>query len=110
VNEKRHTTRRNRFRRIISRDQPPCHICGGEILSDIGDHIHPLSYQADHIVPVPKGGSDTLSNIAASHRRCNQSRYSKSLPGQQMPGKPKPVGVTFITHGDWWSKLAKTRS
>lgn len=88
----RHTTRRNRHRRLIARDNPPCHLCGGEILWD-ADHLHPLSFQADHVVPLSRGGTDTLDNLAASHRRCNQSRYNKLLPTQP--------GVTFVTERTW---------
>lgn len=107
MTEQRHTTRRNRHRRIIARDQPPCHICGGPILYDIADHLHPLSFTIDHIVPLARGGRDRLENLAPCHRRCNQSRYTKPLPGQTLPEPDKPTpkpGVTFETHRDWWTK------
>ena len=101
---KRNTTIRNRHRRRIARDQPPCHICGGEISWDAEDHLDPAAFVIDHIVPLSRGGTDTIDNIAAAHRGCNLSRYNKPLPGQRLPEPEKRPGVTFVTHRDWWSK------
>lgn len=103
VTAQRHTTRRNRHRKIIARGRPPCHLCGGEIDYDAEDHLAPNAFVIDHLVPLSRGGADTLDNLAPAHRGCNLSRYNKPLPGQQLPEpEPKP-GVTFVTHRDWWS-------
>ncbi len=104
MSTQRHTTRRNRHRKIIARDEPPCHICGGAIDYQADDHLSPASFTIDHIVPLARGGSDTLSNLAAAHRGCNQSRYTKPLPGQQLPEPEKKLAVTFVTHRDWTTK------
>lgn len=100
----RNTTRRNKFRRIIARDQPPCHLCGGEIRYDIQDHLHPQSFTIDHIVPISLGGSDTLDNVAAACRRCNIARQAKPLTQPQAADPRLPPGVQFITHRDWTTK------
>ena len=105
----RNTTRRNRHRRIIGRDQPPCHLCGGAINYDAEDHLAPDAFVIDHLVPLSRGGTDTIDNLAAAHRGCNLSRYNKPLPGQQLPEPPQKPGVTFVTHRDWWSKPSERR-
>ena len=85
----RNTARRDRFRKIIARDQPPCHICGGEILYD-AHHLDPLSFTIDHITPRKRGGSDTLDNIMAAHRACNRDKSDKVS-----------AGVDFVTDRTW---------
>lgn len=103
MSTQRHTTRRNRHRKYIARDEPPCHICGGAIDYE-ADYLDPLSFTADHVIPLSRGGTDTIDNLAAAHRRCNQSRYNKPLPGQQLPEPEKKLAVTFVTHRDWTTK------
>lgn len=39
----------------------------------------PLSFEADHIIPHSRGGSDDLDNLDATHRRCNQWRRDRSV-------------------------------
>lgn len=85
----RSTTIRDRHRKIIRRDEPPCHICGQPIDYD-AHHLDPLSFTVDHITPVNKGGPDTLDNKAAAHRRCNRTKSDKV-----------DTGVDFITERSW---------
>ena len=89
---RRNTTTRDLHRKIIAKDQPPCHVCGGEIAWD-AHHLDPLAFQADHITPLARGGSDTLDNLAAAHRKCNRAK-SDNLPEWR-------PGVTFITERAW---------
>lgn len=89
----RDITRRRRFRRIISRDKPPCHWCGRELIFN-GNHLDPGAFQVDHVIPLNKGGLDTIENCVASCRACNRER-SDSMP--------LPPGVTFITSRTWKS-------
>lgn len=95
----RNTARRSRFRRIIRRDgdcinpvpEPPCHICGNDIDYSLpSDDL--MSFQIDHITPLALGGTDTLDNCAASHRKCNRDK--SDTPLDQM-------GVTFVTERTW---------
>ena len=85
----RSTAQRDRHRKIIARDQPPCHVCGGDILYG-AHHLDPLSFTIDHITPIARGGSDTLDNLAACHRACNRTKSDKIA-----------AGVDFITDRDW---------
>lgn len=87
----RSTTRRNRHRKIIAVDQPPCHICGEPIDYD-AKHLDPMSFTIDHITPLTKGGEelDVIDNIKAAHRKCNRAKSDKVA-----------VGVAFVTARSW---------
>lgn len=75
-NVKRNTTIRDRHRRVIARGKPPCGICGEPI--DYALHyLDPMSYTADHVVPLAKGGSDTLDNKQPAHRDCNSKKRAR---------------------------------
>ena len=89
----RNTSTRNKHRRIVSKDRPSCHWCHEEIDYD-AHHLDPLSFQIDHVIPISKGGSDTLDNLVASHRKCNRSKSDK------LDYHP---GVTFVTERNWWN-------
>ncbi len=75
----RNTTIRDRHRKRIARDQPPCGICGNDIDYTITDHLNPMAYVVDHIVPIDRGGPDTIDNKQAAHRSCNRTK-SNQLP------------------------------
>ena len=85
----RSTSVRDRHRRIISRNEPPCHICG-EPINYQAHHLDPLSFTIDHITPINRGGSDTLDNTAAAHRKCNRDKSDKVA-----------AGVDFVTERAW---------
>lgn len=85
----RSETNRRRFRKIIARDQPPCHICGEAILYD-AHYLDPLSFTIDHVTPINRLGSDTLDNCRAAHRKCNREKSDKVA-----------AGVDFVTDRDW---------
>lgn len=97
----RSTTRRDRHRKIIAQDQPPCHLCGQNIDYQ-AHHHHPNSFTIHHLIPINRGGPDALflddgtPQIVAAHRKCNRDQGDR-LPGER-PGRP---GVTFVTHRKW---------
>lgn len=88
---RRNTARRDRFRRIIAADQPPCARCG-EPIDYNAHHLDPLSFTIDHITPIARGGIevDTLDNIQAMHRKCNRDKSDKVA-----------AGVNFVTDRAW---------
>jgi len=86
---RRSTTLRDRHRKIIAADQPPCHLCGKPIDYQ-ANHLDPLSFTIDHITPISRGGTDTLDNAAAAHRKCNRDKSNKI-----------PIDVTFVTERSW---------
>ncbi|GAA5143294.1 hypothetical protein GCM10023340_08380 [Nocardioides marinquilinus] len=75
----RNTTVRDQHRRAIRRTQPACGICHTAIDYDL-HYTDPMSYVVDHVVPLNKGGADTLENKQAAHRRCNRLK-SDNLEG-----------------------------
>ncbi len=87
---KRSTTLRDRHRKIIAADQPPCHLCKEPIVYD-AHHLHPLSFTIDHLTPISRGGPDTLDNLAAAHRKCNRDRSNRV----------EVAGVEFVTERSW---------
>lgn len=86
---KRSTTRRDRYRRIIAKDEPPCGVCH-EPINYQAHHLDPLSFTIDHVQPVARGGPDTLDNLQAAHRKCNRSKSDKVA-----------AGVDFVTERSW---------
>lgn len=76
--EKRNTSKQNRFRARIKAARPACHICGQAIAWE-ADHLDPMSFVIDHIIPLAKGGEDALSNLAAAHRLCNSKKRARLI-------------------------------
>lgn len=91
----RNTTIRDRHRKAIARDHPPCGICGNDIDYTITDHLDPAAYVVDHIVPLNKGGTDTLDNKQAAHRACNRAK------SDHLPGVESHAGRVFETARVW---------
>jgi 5-methylcytosine-specific restriction endonuclease McrA len=72
----RNTTIRDRHRQQIRKTQAACGICGQPIDYEL-PHTDPMSFVVDHIIPLIRGGTDTLDNKQASHRACNQAKASR---------------------------------
>lgn len=99
----RNTATRDRHRRIIARGlppspygpNPPCYHCS-EPIDYQAHHLDDLSFTIDHLTALANGGTDTIDNIVAAHRKCNREKSDKELADL-------PVGVTFITQRCWWT-------
>ncbi|HMQ36487.1 MAG TPA: HNH endonuclease signature motif containing protein [Micropruina sp.] len=72
----RNTTTRDRHRKLVAAEQPPCWLCGDPIDYTL-PHLDPRAFVVDHIVPLAKGGQDTLNNKRAAHRDCNRAKSDK---------------------------------
>lgn len=72
----RNTAARDKHRKIIARNEPPCALCGQPI-DYMLRYPHPDSYVLDHIRPLHKGGTDDLANKQPSHRRCNSAKAAR---------------------------------
>lgn len=91
----RNTTTRDRHRAQIRRAKPPCGICGADI--DYGlPHLDPGAFVVDHIVPLAKGGADTLENKQAAHRLCNRVKSDKTDESGLVTIR------VFVTDRCWW--------
>ena len=58
------------------KDRALCHICGQPIDYSLRPSSADISWEPDHVIPVSKAPDLELdlSNIKASHRRCNRAR------------------------------------
>ena len=86
------TTVRDRDRKAIARTKPPWGICGEPIDYTL-PYLDPGSYVVDHIIPINRGGMDTLDNKQAAHRSCNRTK-SDSIADDHGPR-------VFITDRTW---------
>lgn len=99
----RSTTTRDRDRASIRRGRPDCGICGGEIDYSVRSP-HPDSFEVDHIVPLTRGGADTLENKQASHRRCNQKKaaFTVAEMAEAVAAEAEAAGPrSFVTERSW---------
>lgn len=63
--------------RVLERDSFKCVYCGMP-----GTHC---VLEVDHVVPVARGGTNELSNLAASCADCNAGKSSRVVPLDQLP-------------------------
>jgi len=54
---------------IFKRDNYTCQYCGS-----VGGKL-----EGDHIIPISKGGTNDIENLATSCRRCNRQKKDKSI-------------------------------
>lgn len=69
-------------KKIILATQSVCAICGQPVDKSLR-YPHPMSPTVDHIIPVARGGSDSIENLQLAHRKCNRMKSDK------MPEEPK---------------------
>lgn len=60
-----------------------CHICGKPIDRTL-DYRDPMSWTADHVRPLTKGGK-LLGPMKAAHRSCNARRGNRTEPADPLP-------------------------
>jgi 5-methylcytosine-specific restriction endonuclease McrA len=75
---RRHTTTRDRLRKRIAALRPDCHICGRPIDYSL-PHLDPGEFVIDHVVPLKRGGTDTIDNVKAAHRSCNSAKAARDF-------------------------------
>lgn len=69
--------------KIFDRDNWHCRICGCSTPKSLMGSNKDNSPELDHIIPMSKGGSHTLSNVQLLCRKCNNIKSDK-LIGQQV--------------------------
>ena len=67
-------------RAIVLATRPAiCAYCGQPIDLTLPG-THPDGPTVDHLIPVSRGGTDTPSNLAPMHQRCNAAKRNDPLP------------------------------
>lgn len=67
-----------RNRDTLRRTAPPiCHRCRRPIDLTL-PASDPMSWTADHVIPLSRGGTNHLSNLAPAHAVCNNSKNNAS--------------------------------
>lgn len=54
------------LRRVYLRDRGRCQICQRE--------VGPREWEADHVVPIARGGGNEITNLRVACRKCNRGR------------------------------------
>lgn len=63
---------------ILQRWGSDCHICG-EPIDFTASRRRGKGLQLDHVIPLSKGGPDTISNVKPAHAFCNTSKKDKLI-------------------------------
>lgn len=84
--------------RLRHQQDPNCGICHGRLgpIDYTAPAGHPLSFEADHITPLARGGEKSWDNLQAAHRTCNRAK-SDLLPGEPTTTTPRTRTRTRIT-------------
>jgi 5-methylcytosine-specific restriction endonuclease McrA len=72
----RPSTARYTDREIFERDGWVCQICQRPVDRE-AKRLHPDGATIDHVVPLPRGGSDEPTNIVTAHWRCNRDKRAR---------------------------------
>lgn len=70
------SVRISRWPELVHRDGVICWLCRLPVALDAKPNA-PLAPTADHVVPLAKGGVDTLDNLRLAHRSCNSRRRDR---------------------------------
>lgn len=74
---KRNTTQRDKDRARIRATKSNCAICGGVLDYNL-PWPDPMCFVVDHIVPITKGGADTIHNKQPAHNQCNSKKRART--------------------------------
>jgi 5-methylcytosine-specific restriction endonuclease McrA len=78
------------YREIFIRDDYSCIYCGREMLQDFDDW---MSLEVDHLVPIARGGSDSLDNRVTSCNVCNRLKGSYVPEGHEAMTREEALSV-----------------
>jgi len=66
-------------KQLLKKHEGRCHLCGQQV--ELSDETSPRYATIDHIVPLSKGGRDTLDNLALACVACNRAKGDKIPEG-----------------------------
>lgn len=90
--DRTYQNKRAALRRQARKNDLPCTICGHKIDYDLA-WPHPMSFSADHVQPISKGGR-LYGDLTPVHMACNSRRGNRELGALKQIKKPK-------TSRDW---------
>jgi 5-methylcytosine-specific restriction endonuclease McrA len=73
---KRNDVVRKRARKVIAASRAACHICGLPIDYTL-KWPNKRCFVIDHVVPLDRGGADSLENLRAAHADCNSTKRAR---------------------------------
>lgn len=91
--------------RVMKRDRFRCTYCGVPGTD--------AELEIDHIIPVSKGGSNHMSNLTTSCRKCNQSKGNKKIMPKEINHTPDSIiGMWAVVPSDdsEWAMTGFVRS
>jgi hypothetical protein len=79
-------------RQVFERDGWRCYLCGELVKRDV-PRTDPDGPTIDHVVPLSRGGTDDLANVATAHWRCNRDKGSRrvAVGPSQVDTYPQPT-------------------
>jgi len=77
--------------RVLDRDGWKCYVCGCATPKELRGTIRGDAPEVDHVVPLAKGGSHTMDNLACICRYHNQTKGDKPLQSLQF-SRARPGG------------------
>jgi hypothetical protein len=71
---------KKRLDELLEAYGPNCYLCGSKIdfkaPRKVGQPGWEYSFHPDHLIPLSKGGEDTLENVRPSHAKCNMQKWA----------------------------------
>jgi hypothetical protein len=71
------------IRKLCEQQKWKCSLCGKKLDPELRG-THNMAISIDHVIPVSKGGTHDLANLAAAHRICNTKKGNRSLGPEQL--------------------------
>lgn len=86
---------------VIRRDGHGCYLCDRMCVVYRGERLlRPNSLTIDHVVPLSRGGSNHLGNLAVCCYQCNQLKGN--LPAHAVQGNGAPLLAGLVRCIDRW--------
>jgi 5-methylcytosine-specific restriction endonuclease McrA len=74
-------------RKVWNRDNWLCCYCRCQL--QLKDNDRPDAATVDHKIPVSRGGTNDMANLASACRECNEGKGNMTLAEWERAGKPK---------------------
>jgi 5-methylcytosine-specific restriction endonuclease McrA len=71
IKTNRHKISKDIKSRVFAKSNNICYLCGL--------FLSPFDFNIDHVNPISKGGKNTLKNMKATHKKCNELKGNKII-------------------------------